>query len=146
MMFGIVGLMSQEGDRDLLERARRWLRPDGRLLLDFDIELAANGDSGSMEVDGGVYQWTWTSDPATRYNHLLPEFEASDGTIYEMHDPYEPERGDHKGLLRYIYSIDELTGMLEDIGFTAAQVPHYLSYVLHDLEDDSYMLLCSMGG
>jgi hypothetical protein len=33
--------------------------------------------------------------------------------------------------------------MLTNAGFTTTEVPHYLSYVLPDLEDDSYAVLCS---
>jgi SAM-dependent methyltransferase len=143
LMFGVIGLMSKEGDSSLLARVSRWLRPGGQLLIDNDKELAVNGTSGSIDHSDGQFRWTWTSDPETRLNHMIPEFETPDGTIYEMADPYEPKRSDHVGLIRYIYTKKELLTMLDNASFTTTEVPHYLSYVLPDLEDDAYALLCS---
>jgi len=142
LMFGVVGLMSTDGDSDLLARVHRWLKPGGRLLIDGDKDLARNGMSGSIDRPDGEYRWTWTSDPETRLNCMVPEFETPDGTIYEMRDPYEPERCDNMGLIRYIYPKDELMAMLDRASFTVTDVPHYLSYVLADVEDDSYALMC----
>lgn len=143
LMFGVVGLMSTDGDSDLLTRVNRWLKPGGQLLIDCDKGLAVDGTSGSIDRSDGQFRWTWTSDPETRLNHMVPEFETPNGTIFEMADPYESERGDHMGLIRYIYPKDELITMLASAGFTTTEVPHYLSYVLPDLEDDSYAFLCS---
>lgn len=136
--------------------------PDGARIIDIgcgngylDICLARRGYEvvgvdrlvavldEARERPDGEYRWTWTSDPETRLNYMVPEFETPDGTIYEMRDPYEPERGDHMGLIRYIYPKDELMAMLDRAGFTVTDVPHYLSYVLPDVEDNSYALMCS---
>lgn len=50
------------------------------------------------------------------------------------------------GEYRWTWTSDpetRLKAMLDRAGFTVTDVPHYLSYVLPDVEDNSYALMCS---
>jgi len=140
MMFGLVGLMSITDDRSLLRRSRRWLSDEGRLLVDGDLELAEEESSQSEHPDG-VIHWHWTSDPVTRTNHLQPELHRPDGTIIELRDPIDPARGDHPGLVRYIYQPGDLIQLVEETGFTVRQIGHFLEHVFPDQEPDRFTLL-----
>ena len=140
MMFGLVGLMSISDDQRLVERSRLWLSEGGRLLVDGDLALATNQVTQTEHRDG-VIHWNWSSDPATRTNHLQPELHRLDGTVVELRDPIDPTRGDHTGLIRYIYPAEELIQIIEEAGFTVRRVGHFLEHVFSDQDPDRYMLL-----
>lgn len=140
LMFGLVGLMSVEDDRTLLQRARHWLKEGGKLLVESDLNLAEEQRIESDHPDG-VVQWNWSSDPKTRTNVLLPELHRTDGTIVELRDPIDPKRGNHAGLLRYLYPPAELEECLQQAGFVPKRIGHFLEYVFPEADRDRYMLL-----
>ncbi|MGI9648491.1 MAG: class I SAM-dependent methyltransferase [Acidimicrobiia bacterium] len=140
LMFGLVGLMGREDDRALLARAHQWLAPGGSLLVESDLQVADAQTVFTDHPDGRVH-WVWTGDAATRTNFLRPEFHRHDGTVIELRDPIDPGRGDHTGLIRYLYPPDELQAQLEASGFIVERIGHFLEYVLPDVEPDRFMLM-----
>ncbi len=144
MMFGLAGLMSREDDEALFHRVRTWLRPGGSCLVDCDLELAATETIESNHELGKIY-WHWTSDETTRTNRLTPELHRRDGVIVELRDPIDPSRGDHTGLHRHIYPMDELERLLYGAGFAPRRVDHFLEHVFPESDPDAYMLHATTG-
>ena len=140
LMFGLVGLMSASDDRALFDRASHWLAPGGRLLVESDRHVAPAQTVFTDQPDGRIH-WVWTSNGDTRTNYLLPEFHRHDGAVIELRDPIDPERGDHAGLIRYLYLPEELEAMLGDCGFTVETIGHFLEYVMPDADPDRFMLM-----
>ena len=143
-MFGVAGLMSVADDRALIERCSGWLKEGGFLFLDCDLELAAT-QSTRVEHELGSIEWNWTSDPETRTNMLTPELHQTDGVTVVLRDPIDESRGDHTGLHRYIYPIEELTAIAESAGFDVERVGHFSQFVFPDQPPGSYMLRCQLG-
>lgn len=140
-MFGVAGLMSVADDRALIERCAGWLKEGGVLYLDCDLELAET-QSTRVEHELGSIEWNWTSDPETRTNMLTPELHRNDGTTVVLRDPIDESRGDHTGLHRYIYPIEELTETVESAGFDVEPVGHFVKFVFPDEQPGAYMLRC----
>lgn len=138
-LFGVVGLMSSRDDTRLLANCFRWLVPGGLLLVDCDTDLAES-ETIEAEHELGTIHWHWTSDIETRTNMLTPELHRKDGMIIGLRDPIDPARGDHDGLHRYIYPKEELTRVLEDIGFDTAEVGHFVQHVYPHSPPTAYML------
>ena len=138
-LFGVTGMLSVEDDTRLLEDCFNWLEPGGSLVVDSDIDMAER-ETIEAEHELGLIKWNWSSDPETRTNMLTPELHRADGVIVGLKDPVDPARGDHEGLHRYIYPKDELTGILTSIGFSVAEVGHYVQYVFPESEPERYML------
>jgi SAM-dependent methyltransferase len=142
LMFGLLGLMSISDDTALLRKTLRWMRPNGTLLADCDLELAETQTLKEPHPDGVIY-WNWTSDEQTRTNQLTPELHRNDGVIVGLRDPIDPQRVEHIGLHRHVYRRSELSGRLEEVGFTVEATDHFLEYVFPDTAPESFMLLAS---
>lgn len=139
LMFGVTGLMSRHDDAALVARIKTWLSPPGTLLVDGDIDLAAEQSFEAEHVDG-LIRWNWTSDPQTRTNMLNPGLHLNDGSIVELRDPIDSDRGDHVGLHRYIYEPAELTEMIRTVGFGVERVGHFYEFVFPDQTPERFML------
>jgi SAM-dependent methyltransferase len=142
LMFGLVGLMSVADDQALLARAGRWLAPGGKLLVESDRRVADAQTAFTDHPDGRIH-WIWDGDPDTRTNFLTPEFHRHDGTVIELRDPIDPRRGDHAGMIRYLYPPEQLEAMLEDGGLVVESIGHFLEYVFPDADPDRFMLLAT---
>jgi len=62
-------------------------------------------------------------------------FEVSTTAEFGIYDPYDLEKGDVPGIMRYLYTKMELTKILEEVGFNVRQVDHYY-------EKNFFGLLC----
>jgi SAM-dependent methyltransferase len=124
MLCEVVGLMSREDDAALIGRAARWLSPVGRLLVDCPCPPEAASHSVSWNLPEGRLTLDSTYDPETRLQHLVPTLDTADGETVELHDPYDPSRPDHTGVLRYIHPAEELAGTMEQAGLTVRRLSH----------------------
>ncbi len=95
LLLGLVGLMSRADDATLIARARPWLRPGGRMIVDCPVEPAAPDAMSNVwtrEMEGGVLEFRSNYDPDTRIQHLDPVFRTAHGEVLKLHDPYDPAK------------------------------------------------------
>ena len=107
--------------------------------MDGDIGLAAE-ESFEAEHPDGLIRWNWTSDPKTRTNLLKPDLYRGDGSIVELRDPIDPDRGDHTGLHRYIYDPQDLTMMAQTAGFDVERIGHFSEFVFPSETPERFMI------
>jgi hypothetical protein len=63
-------------------------------------------------------------DPRTRYLHIRPEFTQPDGSVILLQDTYGNISEDQRGVLRYLYTKEELLAILQQAGFSFHEYPH----------------------
>ncbi|MBM3499380.1 MAG: class I SAM-dependent methyltransferase [Armatimonadetes bacterium] len=127
LLLEVLGLMSRADDASLLHRAAGWLAAGGRIMLDCPHPPGTASRTAEWDVSDGRVTLHTTFDRSTRLLHLEPTFHASDGTTIGLHDPYDPSRPDHSGVLRYLYPEEELRAMLEAAGLAGRRLPHPFS-------------------
>jgi SAM-dependent methyltransferase len=125
LLFEVVGLMDVEEDEKLIASVHHWLRPGGALLVDCPRKPTNNNHTWERDFDDGTLRSASSFDESTRLQHIDPTFERKDGVTIDMVDPYARTRGDYTGIMRYLYPVDRLTGILASAGFTVEQVQHY---------------------
>lgn len=122
LVLDVLGLMSREDDTRLVEGARRWLRPGGRILVDFPEEPEETAHEWERSFDDGLLRVVVAHDVRQRLQSITPTFHRPDGTVVDLVDPYDASRAPHAGILRYLYSEAELVALLEQAGFDVARV------------------------
>jgi SAM-dependent methyltransferase len=127
ILFEVLGLMSTEDDACLLRRVFGWLRPGGVILLDSPLPPQPTESHLERETRDGFFTLTASYDPQTRLQRLSPRLLTTAGTTITLRDPYDPGRGDHEGVLRYIYDKEQLVGTLTTLGFAVQEHNHYSS-------------------
>jgi len=124
LMLEVSGLMSTADERDLLRRARTWLRPGGRLLVDAPLEPEAPEFAWTREFPDGRLEGSGSYDPQTRTQTMDLRFVRKDGTIVDLVDPYDPGAGRHAGLRRRLAAPEDLVAVLEGVGFAVRRRTH----------------------
>ena len=122
--FDTIGLLSTEDEQALATKMRAALTSGGMMILDCPRrEDQSSGRTWWKVGEGHVLQETrWDKGSFTVVTDVLHI--AADGTRTLLADPYDPGRGDHTGVQRYIYSADELTRLVRGTGLSAELVPH----------------------
>lgn len=124
-LFEVVGLMNAVDDAKLLERASRWLRPGGHLLVDCQKEPQENPSCWERQFSDGVLSVALSYNPSTRTQTLEPTFQRSDGILIDLVDPYDQTRGEHSGIRRHLYTRPDLISIMVRAGLEVAEIPHY---------------------
>ncbi len=117
LMLELAGLLGREADAHLLSNAHGWLAEHGLVVVDCPRAPAQAQGISRQQFDEGRLEYRWSFDDATRLQEIVPEFHTNSGEVIELHDPYDPTRPDHVGVLRYLYPRDELADMLAGAGF-----------------------------
>jgi len=133
LMLEVAGLMSAADEENLFRRARTWLRPGGKLLLDSPLEPEQPDFAWTRDFPDGRLEVSGSYDRATRTQEMDLRFVRSDGAVVDLVDPYDPGRGRHAGLRRRLAAPEVLTAALERSGFTVNRHDHPsrgASYVL----------------
>jgi len=126
-LFDTVGLMSKADDELLIGRMRQWLRRGGRMAVDSPSPPKENQSKFSWQLPDGLLELERTYEPATRILHQDFVFTSNSGEMTRLYDPYDPARQDHNGVLRYLYSREELAEMMRRCGFSVELIPHYMN-------------------
>lgn len=127
LLLEVAGLMSRADDNRLISRAHGGLRKGGKLLIDCPCEPTERQESWTREFPDGVLEVTHSYDVESRMQHIDVEFSTSDGEVLDLWDPYDPSRAPHSGVMRYLYSSQELGSMLCDAGFRVKELEHFSS-------------------
>ena len=126
-LFDTLGLMSKADDELLIRRMRQWLRKGGRAAVDCPSPPKENQSEFSWQLSDGLLELERTYEPASRMLHQDFIFTSSSGEMTRLYDPYDPVRQDHNGVLRYLYSREELAEIMRRSGFSIDTIPHYMN-------------------
>jgi SAM-dependent methyltransferase len=127
LLLEVVGLMSRADDNSLISKIQGGLRKGGKLLIDCPCEPTGQQKSWTREFPDGVLKVTDSYDVKSRMQHIDVEFSTADGEVVDLCDPYDPSRAPHSGVMRYLYSSQELGSMLCDAGFRVKELEHFSS-------------------
>ena len=127
MIIETLGLMSNEDDAELIRKAAAWLKPGAKLLVDFPKESEDPDGQNTAMTPEGLLTVTYSYEPTTRLQSIVPVLDRGRGNTIELMDPYDPGRGSVEGLVRYIYAFDEMSSLLDGLGLIPEQVEHFLS-------------------
>lgn len=129
-LFTTLGQISETGENSgLVTRVYQGLRPGGRFMVEVpQRETAVRQLKRSERLGGGE-----------RYAIVTRQFDAGDNTISELFEIVSPEDR-RRYLLRYrLYSVAELTHLLQQAGFTVAA--SFAGYEGRPLQPDSPTML-----
>lgn len=127
ILFETIGLMKKQDDQSVLAKAYSCLSANGTLLVDCPYPPEKEQSSWTKEFPEGILKFELNYNSKKRIRHIDPLFTKNSGEIIKLHDPYNTEYGDQTGIFRYLYSEDELSEMLERVGFVCKKVAHYSS-------------------
>jgi SAM-dependent methyltransferase len=122
--FDTFGLLSIEDEETLLGHMVNALAPGGIVLVD----CPKREDQASLRhwwrmKDGYLLMDTrWDKTSSTLVQE--PLFIGPDGQETVLHDPFDTSRGQYPGVIRYIFSAEELARMVRGAGLTGEIVPH----------------------
>jgi len=131
LILGLTGLMSQADDAALIAKARQWLMPKGRLLIDCQLPPDEQQLTWSREFPDGLLQMKVTYNPQTRLLWFNPTFET-DGTLIILRDPYDTDKPNETGFARYLYPKQALAELIAAAGFSVQEK--------HHIFEDDYLL------
>jgi SAM-dependent methyltransferase len=134
LILGLTGLMSRADDAALIAKARQWLMPAGRLLIDCQAPPDEQQLTWSREFPDGMLQMEVIYNPQTRLLWFNPTFET-DGTLIVLHDPYDKDKPNETGFARYLYPKQELVELIAAAGFSVQEE--------HHIFEDDYLFACS---
>lgn len=135
MMIETLGLMSKKMESKLFKDIYSWLKPNGMLIVDCP-EVVELKNSWNKEFPGGSARGVSGFNEATRIQDIQFYFKPDGEEEFGIYDPYDLEKGDVPGIMRYLYTKMELTKILEEVGFNVCQVDHYY-------EKNYFSLLCN---
>jgi SAM-dependent methyltransferase len=122
--FDTFGLLSTDDEESLLQRMAGALAPGGVLLVDCPKREDQAASHHWWRVNDG-YLLMDTRWEKTSYTLVQePLFIGPEGRETVLRDPYDASRGEHNGLIRYIFSPEELARMVRSVGLTGEIVPH----------------------
>lgn len=129
VFFDALGLAGRAAEVALFARLRGSLTRGASVALDWPREP---GEARwEREFPDGTLKVEASYDADSRVQTIGVEFHREDGVVVELHDPYAPP--DHRGIRRYIYSLDEARALLAEAGYDAEELPHYRTETYHML-------------
>jgi SAM-dependent methyltransferase len=122
--FDTFGLLAEDDEQSLIVMMAQALAPDGLLLVDSpQREAQKSARNWWPQADGFLLQTTrW--DKVSNILQTEPLFISEEGEKIELVDPYDKSRGEHSGILRYIYTPDELVRKVRAAGLGAEAGNH----------------------
>ncbi len=118
------GLMRKADDLKIFQKVHSWLRPKGRFILDVP-ETVELKNSWIKEFPMGTARGVSGFDPTTRIQDIQFYFKPHDEDEFGIFDPYDLEKGDVSGIMRYLYPKTEIIQILEKIEFKTSEIDHY---------------------
>lgn len=125
-IFETLGLLKKEEDFKLLQETYRWLKPGGKIAVDCPIKPSEK-NVWKKELTAGVVNADTSFDLNTRIHRLNFEFQPKDAEAFSLKDPSCSNYDSEAGISRYIYTQEELSHLLEAVGYKVKSVPHYYS-------------------
>ena len=119
-----VGLVSREEDQKLFSKIHKCLKPGTKFIVDCP-EKVETQNSWTKKFPSGEVACNSLFNDQTRIQRIDFSFTDNFGDTFGLLDPTDPIRNSGSGIARYIYSKNELTDMLNLVGFQVAEVPHY---------------------
>ena len=116
--------MSKSEDKKILENSFRWLNSGKSIVIDMPLEIAPV-NNWQKEITTGKVSCESSFDSTTRIQKIDFVYHENNGEPFGIYDPYDKSKFDGRGIVRYIYPKSELIGMLTQIGFQVAEIPHY---------------------
>jgi SAM-dependent methyltransferase len=122
--FDTIGLLGDESELKLLRKMVAALAPGGLLLIDCPQRDAQSSSRLWWRKNDGYLLIETRWDAKTGILHLEPLFVSADAELVDLVDPYDKSRNEHSGVLRYLYTPDELTRLVNQAGLYAQQIGH----------------------
>ncbi len=118
------GLINRKEEIKLFEKIHTWLRPAGKFVLDFP-ETAEIKNTWSKEFPQGVIRAESSFDESTRIQNIQFYFTPQGEEEFGIYDPYDLEKADQPGIIRYLYPRSEINLVLQKVGFATTEIGHY---------------------
>lgn len=96
------GLMSKADEIKLFKNLQSWLKPYGQFIIDCP-EVVELKNSWTREFPTGLVRGVSAFDQATRIQDIQFYFKPHGDEEFGIYDPYDLEKGDAPGVLRYLY-------------------------------------------
>lgn len=123
-IFETLGLLKKEEDLELLQNTYNWLKKGGRIAVDCPIK-SSEKNIWNKEFPSGTVSADTSFDVNTRIHRLNFEFQSVTNESFILKDASCSNYDAEAGISRYIYTQEELQGLLEDVGYKVQTVPHY---------------------
>jgi SAM-dependent methyltransferase len=118
------GLMSKADELSLFKKVYSWLKPNGKFIIDCP-ETVELKNSWTREFPLGIARGVSGFNEATRLQDIQFYFKPHGEEEFGIYDPYDLEKGDVAGIMRYLYPKSEIIGLLEGVGFKTVEIDHY---------------------
>lgn len=122
--FDTLGLLGEEDDHRLVRKMVEALAPGGLLLIDCPQRDAQSPSRKWWPINRGFLLMDTRWDAKAGVSLIETLFITAEGELINLVDPYDRNRDEHSGVLRYLYTPDELTRLVHHAGLYAQQVPH----------------------
>lgn len=116
--------MNKLDELNLFKKMYSWLKPNGKLILDCP-ETASLKHSWSKEFSIGIARGVSSFDEISRIQNIQFYFQPHGEEEFGIYDPYDLEKRDLPGIIRYLYPKSEIIPILENIGLTISEIDHY---------------------
>lgn len=118
------GLMNKLDELNLFKKIYSWLKPNGKFILDCP-EIVELKNSWTREFPIGIARGVSGFDQKSRIQDIQFYFKPHGEEEFGIYDPYDIEKGDVSGIMRYLYPKNEIFKTLEEIGFNVVEIDHY---------------------
>jgi 2-polyprenyl-3-methyl-5-hydroxy-6-metoxy-1,4-benzoquinol methylase len=136
--FDTFGLLGEEDEQKVLRKMAAALNAGGLLLVDSPQRDSQAPSRKWWPLNEGYLLMETRWDPKSGVTHIEPRFINASGELINLVDPYDRSQTEHTGVLRYLYTPEELARQINHAGLYAQGVPHQ--------RQGYYMLAARAGG
>lgn len=136
--FDTFGLLGEEDEQKVLRKMTAALNPGGLLLVDCPQRDAQSRSRQWWPLRGGFLLMESRWDPKSGVIQIEPRFITEGGELVNLVDPYDRSQTEHTGVLRYLYTPEELARQFNRAGLHAQPIAHQ--------RKGYYMLAARSGG
>jgi SAM-dependent methyltransferase len=122
--FDTFGLLGEEDEQKVLRKMAAALNPGGLLLIDCPQRDAQSPSRNWWHINGGFLLMESRWDAKTGMAQIEPRFIDEHGELINLVDPYDESQVEHSGVLRYLYTPEELARQIHRAGLYAQAVAH----------------------
>ncbi|MEZ5338567.1 MAG: class I SAM-dependent methyltransferase [bacterium] len=122
--FDTLGLLNDDDEYRLVQRAAGALHRDGILLIDNPLREELSTVHRWQRIHDGYFLMEAWLDKASGIQIQNPIFISPEGEEVLLRDPYDRKRESHTGVQRYVYTPAELVNLLKSTGLPAREFRH----------------------
>jgi len=124
LCFDTLGLMNDDDEYRVIQRAVGSLHRDGVLLIDNPLREGLTLQRRWQRINDGYFLSESYLDKDSGTHVLNPVFISPQGEEVLLRDPYDRKRESHTGVLRYVYTPAELVNLVKTTQLPAREVKH----------------------